>query len=98
MTEPNSSSPPNERLQFALAIVLVLVILSTCVAVPVVVASQFHPGWGVLAAIFAMVAWTYLGPPPSPGLLNGIVALLGMLLIAGIMVGLLVRVVVLLFS
>ncbi len=102
MTEPNSPSPPsvppNDWLQFILTLGFVVLILSACSVLPIVVASQFHPGWGVLAAIFAMYAWMVLGPPPMPGLLNGVIALLGMFLIAGIMFGCLVRAVTLWFA
>lgn len=101
-TEQNPPSPPsiplNERLQIFLTFGLAVLNLAACVVLPLVIASQFHPGWGVLAAIFAMFAWMVLGPPPMPGFLNGIVALLGMLVITGIMFGCLVRAVFLWFS
>ena len=83
----NSYDPPDDGLQFALTLLFLAVLLSICIGTPLWLALSFHAGWGALAALASCVVWMYLGPPPMPGLLNGIVSLLGMFSIIGVFLG-----------
>jgi len=83
----NPCDPPDDRLQTTLTLLFLAVLLSVCIGVPIWLASSHHPGWGALAALASAMEWMYLGPPPMPGFLNGIVCLLGMSSIVGVFIG-----------
>ena len=71
---PTNYDPPDDRLQFTLTLLILALLLSICIGLPVWLALSLHAGWGALTAIAACIAWMYLGPPPMPGLLNGIIS------------------------
>ena len=83
----NRYEPAGDRLQFAITLLFIAVLLVACIGIPVWLASSFHPGWGSLAALASSVAWMYLGPPPMPGFFNGIVSVLGIFGIIGVFLG-----------
>ncbi|TWU50731.1 hypothetical protein Poly51_40240 [Rubripirellula tenax] len=87
----HSTNASRENLQLILFFVIVVLLLGACIAAPLLVAAWVHPAAGVLAAILAMIAWAYLGPPPMPGVLNGIVALTGLAVIFGVLVVCLIK-------
>lgn len=84
-------NPVGETLQLILGIVLVVVLLAACITIPLLVAAWVHPAVGALVAILAMVAWIYIGPPPMPGFLNGIVALNGLFALFAVFVVCVIR-------
>ncbi len=84
-------NPTGETLSFVVALILVVLIFAACFTLPLFVASWVHPATGALVAILAMVAWVYLGPPPMPGLVNGIIAIQGLIALFGVFVVCVIR-------
>jgi hypothetical protein len=53
-----------------------LLLFIACMVGPWVAASRGGPWAGLIAALLAIVAWSYLGLRPMPGLIPGLLALM----------------------
>src|SRR4051812_38249411 len=73
-----------EAVRLPLVLAAVAVLLLGCTAGPLIILGRFGPWFGLLASLAAFPVWVYLGPPPMPGLLNGVVCLSGLAAIAGV--------------
>ena len=87
----HGASAARETLHLIFFFVVVVLLLGACIAAPLIVAAWVHPAAGALAAILAMIAWAYLGPPPMPGFLNGIVALSGLAALFGVLIACVIK-------
>ena len=73
--EPPRTSSDTSDLREALGCVMLLVLFVTCIWAPAAAFASLGP-WAVLAvAVGAWIVWLYLGPPPFPGQLNGMLAM-----------------------
>ena len=91
-----SPTPPSQLREvwlFVLEITLTLAIFLAGFVTPLYVAHAFNPWLGLLTSVVALIAWIYLGPPPMPGLLNGVVCLAGLAGILGTVVNCIVLVI-----
>lgn len=84
-------NPRGEMLQLVLGILLVVLLLAACIAIPLMVAAWVHPAVGVLVSVLAIVVWVYIGPPPMPGFLNGFVAIQGLVALLVVFVVCIIR-------
>jgi hypothetical protein len=94
MTEANQKHwfRDSESLQTSLALLLVVVIFSTCLGAPVLLHSYFGDWLGLLGSVIGIVCWIYL-IRPMPGLGAGIIALSGLFALLGALVIWIVRVI-----
>ena len=69
----------NSNLREALGCVALLVLFITCLAAPSAAYGSVGPWAGLGIAVGAFIAWIYLGPPPMPGLLPGLLGILVLL-------------------
>ncbi len=69
------SSSDSSNLREALGCVALLVLFVACVGAPVVANASLGPWAGLGMAVGAFITWVYLGPPPMPGLLPGMLAI-----------------------
>jgi hypothetical protein len=69
------SSSDSSNLREALGCVALLVLFVTCVGAPAAAYGSLGPWAGLGVAVGALIAWMYLGPPPMPGLLPGLLAI-----------------------
>jgi len=79
------------ELPFWIGLLLCAVLLALLAAAPTALAVRVHPWAGFAAAVAAIPAWRYLGPPPGPGFLTGLVCVSGLLGLVGLAILLLVR-------
>lgn len=70
---------------------LVVVVACACTLVPVFAANVLSPWAGVPVAVGSFWVWSRLGPPPSPGFLNGVLCLWGYAAILGSMIACIAR-------
>jgi len=68
----------NEFFGCLLRLFLVIIIFAFCFTGPLMISIYCGDGWGVLAAFVAIPFWRYVGSPPCPGFLNGIVCITGL--------------------
>ncbi len=73
------SSGDSSDLREALGCVALLVLFVACIGAPSVANASLGPWAGLGMAVGAFIAWVYLGPPPMPGLLPGMLAILVLL-------------------
>ncbi len=74
-----NSSSDSSNLREALGCVALLILFATCVGAPSAAYGSLGPWAGLGTAVGAFVAWIYLGPPPMPGLLPGLLGILVLL-------------------
>ena len=73
------SSGDSSNLREALGCIALLVLFAACIGGPAAVNANLGPWAGLGMAVGAFIAWVYLGPPPQPGLLPGMLAILVLL-------------------
>ncbi len=76
MTDSNGDS---SNLREALGCVALLVLFVTCVGAPAAAYGSLGPWAGLGGAVGAFIAWMFLGPPPLPGLVPGMLGILVLL-------------------
>lgn len=64
---------------FWLGLLLCVVLCAVLGAGPILLGIRVHPWAGVAAAVAAIPVWTFLGPRPGPGFLEGTIASWGVL-------------------
>jgi FtsH-binding integral membrane protein len=71
-----------------LGVLLLLVVLVTA---PTVASQQVSPWVGAALALLGMFVWLWLGPRPMPGLMGGLLCLMGLGALLGVLVACIVR-------
>lgn len=67
-----------------LQISLCALLFALLVAAPTVLAVRVRPWAGFAAAVAAIPVWRYIGPPPGPIFLIGLVCVSGLLALVGL--------------
>jgi hypothetical protein len=82
--------PDDSLVSFFAELGLVLLLAAACVLIPLAVAVLVSPSLGLALAVGSFWVWGRLGPRPFPGLLPGLLSLLGCAAILGSSIGCLV--------
>jgi FtsH-binding integral membrane protein len=77
------SSEFRENVVALFGLVLALLLLSACLATPIVTARLTNPWLGFLVSLASLAAWVWIGPRPMPGFGPGIICLSGLAGIIG---------------
>src|SRR4051794_32900601 len=72
-----------EWFQILFLISLALGLFLACFVAPLVVTKYVGPLVGTPMAVAVIPIWLYFGPPPMPGLLNGLISISGLLTLVG---------------
>ena len=59
-----------------LPVIALIALFTICVSMGFVALAVLGPGAGLVAAILGLALYAWLGPPPMPGLLPGVLAIL----------------------
>jgi len=76
----------NDTLKLLLRLLFAILAWCALAAIPFLLCRRFGPCSGLAATIAAFPVWRFLGPPPSPGFLNGIVCLIGIAGLLGVLI------------
>jgi hypothetical protein len=83
----NDSSSAKENMMIIGTLALLCLLLAGLVVTPFVIKHYLGIWAGLAAAIVAIPAWIYLGPPSTKGFVPGLVGLSGLATLIGLMIG-----------